>query len=98
MRKVLIIIGLFILSFLVALYNQARSVREVEREYLHENRPDVVAAIEAYRAATGHYPASLTNAIPRYYHGNQEKIFFLNAYSYKNLGTKYSLKRFANGS
>ena len=89
MRKVLIVIGSFVLLFVIALYNQARSERAVEREYLHENRPDVVAAIEAYRAATGRYPASLTNAISRYYRGNQKKIFFLNAYAYKNLGTKY---------
>lgn len=97
MKKVFISVGLFVLLFAVALYNQNRSERQVEREYLQENRPGVVAAVEAYRAATGHYPDSLTNAILRYYHGDQEKILFLNAYHYKNLGTNFSLRRFPNG-
>lgn len=97
MKKIFIVVGLFVLLFVIALYNQARSEMQVERDYLHENRPDVVAAVQAYRAATGHYPASLTNAIPRYYRGNQEKVFFLNAYHYRDLGTNFSLRRFPNG-
>ena len=94
MRKFLIFIGVLVLLFVVALYNQARSKLEVKRGYLHENRPDVVAAIEAYHQANGRYPESLTNAIPRYYHGDQERIFFLNSYAYQDLGTNYHLKSF----
>ena len=94
MRKFLIFIGILGLLFGIALYNQARGKMEVKREYLYENRPDVVAAIEAYHKANGQYPKSLTNAIPHYYHGDQEHIFFLKSYAYQNLGTNYRLKRF----
>jgi hypothetical protein len=93
MRKFLLFIGMLALLFAIALYNQARGKLEVKREYLYENRPDVIAAIEAYDKANGHYPKSLTNAIPRYYHGDQERIFFLKSYAYQNLGTNYRLKR-----
>lgn len=90
----MVFIGTMILLFAIALSNQERSHREVKREYLHENRPDVVAAIEAYRTANGHYPEALTNAIRHYYRGDQERIFYLKAYAYQDLGTNYRLKRF----
>lgn len=96
MRNILFFIGMMILLLATAFINQERSHREVEREYLHENRPDVVAAIEAYHQANGHYPNALTNAIPRYYHGDQERVFYLKAYAYQNLGTNYRLKRFVD--
>jgi len=94
MRKGVVFIGIMVLLLALAFINQELSHREVEREYLHENRPDVVAAIEAYHQANGHYPDALTNAIPRYYHGDQEHIFYMNAYAYQNLGTNYHLKQF----
>jgi hypothetical protein len=96
MKKFMVFVGAMVLLFAIALFNQERSHQEVKREYLHENRPDVVAAIEAYRKANGHYPDSLTNAIPGYYRGDQERIFYLKAYAYQDLGTNYRLKRFVD--
>jgi len=94
MKKVLagIVLGVFLLG--LAFLNQHLTQKEIEREYLHTNRPDVVAAIEAYHAANGHYPDSITNAVPAYYHGNQVKIFFLQDYAYKTEGNSYYLRTF----
>ena len=93
--KMVVVFGFLVLVVALAFFNQAWTNGEVKREYLHENRPDVIAAIDAYHAANGHYPDALTNAVPRYYHGNQERVFFLKSYAYQNLGSNYHLKRFA---
>lgn len=86
-----VFLGAFVMS-----YFHARGHLHAIEHYLEQNRPDVVLAIEAYRVENGHYPDSITNAIPHYYSGKQERLYFLDAYHYKNLGTNYYLKHFSS--
>ena len=94
---ILLVLVLLVLGVLVASF-QARTDIRIEGQYLERNRPDVVAAIEAYRHENGRYPDSITNAIPRYYRGKQERLFDLESYQHKNLGTNYYLKHFSSNN
>jgi hypothetical protein len=67
--------------------------KAVER-YLEQERPDILLAIEAFKADDGHFPDYLTNAVSRYYKGRQQQVFFLESYGYKNYGTNFFLKDF----
>jgi len=97
MKKVIAIILLvLLLGVLLAGLLHARTHLQIVKRYLEQNRPDVVAAIEGYRRENGKYPDSITNAVPRYYKGRQERLYFLESYGYRNLGTNYYLKHFSS--
>ncbi len=82
-------------AILVPVHIHLRSQeRELERG-LEQIRPEVVSAVEAYRAEHGRYPTSLTNAIPLYYHGPEEGASFFELYRYQNWGTNFYLKHFS---
>ncbi len=89
---------MLVLGLLVMGYVHSRSELRILRRYLEQNRPDIVAAIEAYRQTNGGYPDFITNAIPRYYRVRQERLFFLESYDYMNLGTNYFLKHFSQSA
>src|ERR1041385_3395319 len=91
-----IILSVLVIGALILGYIHARGHARIIEQYLEQNRPDFVAAIEAYRLENGSYPDSLTNAIPRYYKGKQERLYFLESFHYKNLGTNYYLKHFSS--
>jgi hypothetical protein len=81
------VVGLLVAGY-VTIHGQDRAVEN----YLKQERPDVVLAIEAYKTDNGHYPDSITNAVPRYYKGQQDRLFFFDRYDYKNFGTNFFLK------
>jgi len=99
MKKIIAIILLvLVLGVLLAGFLHTRTHLQIVKRYLEQNRPDVVAAIEAYRSENGSYPDFITNAVPRYYKGRQERLYFLESYGYRNLGTNYYLKHFSSKS
>lgn len=65
-----------------------RSARRVVVRYLQEHRPEVVSAIESYKAEHGKYPDRLTDVIVL------NKVEFIEQYEYSNYATNYSLKQF----
>src|SRR5690242_17865644 len=83
-----------VIALVAALFIHYREEDKIVKNYLEHERPDVVLAIEAYKAANGHFPESITNAVPHYYKGKQERLFFLEKYEYKNFGTNFFLKDF----
>jgi hypothetical protein len=87
-----LIIALSFIGLLVAAYVTIQGQDRAVEHYLKHERPDVVLAIEAYKTDNGHYPDFITNAVPRYYKGQQDRLFFLDRYDYKNFGTNFFLK------
>ena len=91
-----IVLSVLVIVWLAVGYIHTRGHVRIIEQYLEQNRPDVASAIEAYRLENGSYPFFITNAVPRYYRGKQERLYFLEFYHYKNLGTNYYLKHFSS--
>jgi len=96
-KIVLAIIPIVIVAALLipASTHFSRERRALQR-YSEEIRPEVAAAVEAYRTEHGSYPTDLTNAIDGYYHGLDQSPSFWEFYGYQNRGTNFYLRHFGN--
>jgi hypothetical protein len=97
-REVRIVIALIVfppvLVLILAGIAHIQGDKKMIENYLEQERPNVVLALEAYKADTGHYPDSITDAVPHYYKGQQRQLQFLTWYEYTNFGTNFFLKDF----